>query len=915
VKKYTLDYNKFIDRARAAVAEGCVLLKNDNHVLPLKEGTRVSVFGRTQLDYYKSGTGSGGKVNVAYVRTILDALLTSKKVTVNTELLEIYKSWREDHPFDVGVGWAGEPKSQIEMPLTKELVESASKNSDVALVIIGRSAGEDSDAENVAGSYLLQDTEKEILTLVREYFGQVVVLLNVGNIQDMKWVDEYKPDSVMYVWQGGMEGGPGILSLLEGDISPSGKIPDTIAYDIEDYPSSPYFGDLTRNYYSEDIYVGYRYFETFAKEKVMYPFGFGLSYTSFSIESKVIDKQDEIEVESVVVNTGTASGKEVVQIYGSAPAGKLGKPARELKGFWKTKLLAPGEKESRIISIKKSDFSSFDDSGITGYPYTYVLEAGSYKIYAGSDVRAAEFCGEFIQPSLRVVEKLSDAMSPVLPFERMVAKESVAGKYELAMEQVPISSRKREGRGDYQKALALEVAEVSDKKILLEDVVNKKATLDDFIKQLSPQDMIDMVKGEGMCSPKVTPGTAGAIGGLTDRLGELGIPIACCSDGPSGMRLDSGANAFSMPSGTLLACTFNPDIVTDLFEMEGLEMRVNRVDTLLGPGINIHRNPLNGRNFEYHSEDPYLTGIMAAAQLKGLKKAGVSGTMKHLSGNNQETARSKADSVISARALREIYLKGFEMAVKSGYADSIMTTYGAVNGIWTAGYKEQNTQVVRNEWGFKGIIMTDWWPEINDEGDTPSKENLATMIWSQNDLYMVVGDTKTNKDNLESEYVAGKLSLEDLRRSAKNICQFLLNLPCMERIMKEEVEIEIVNKPKEQTVSIDFDMKVIEAADGEIISISDVSTTKGLQSLLNVTLKDQGAYDITITGRLPGNPLAQVALGLSDKGYPMAMFSFHGSDDIISVTSRADLFDYTHYFKVFYSESGFIPETISFKKV
>ncbi len=339
---HTMDWKKYAQVARRAVAEGCVLIRNEEETLPLSRGSKVAVFGRMQFHYIKSGTGSGGLVNAPYVVGILDAIMTSEDIEINKELLEVYKMWLESHPFDSGKGWAQEPWAQEEMILTHAMVESAAKQSDVAVVIIGRQAGEDRDNSNASGSYLLTEEEEVMLSLTTQYFKKVVVLLNVGNIMDMKWVEQYKPQSVLYVWQGGSEGGNGVLDILIGHVSPSGKLIDTIANDIADYPSSHNFGGPLDNIYEEDIYVGYRYFETFAKEKVAYPFGFGLSYTKFKLEHMCLDYSPTTFVADIKVavrNVGGMKGKEVVQVYLNPPQGVLGKPIRNLVAFAKTEEL------------------------------------------------------------------------------------------------------------------------------------------------------------------------------------------------------------------------------------------------------------------------------------------------------------------------------------------------------------------------------------------------------------------------------------------------------------------------------------------------------------------------------------------------------------------------------------------------
>ena len=358
-EKYILDWKQYISRARQAAAEGCVLLANDNHALPLKKGTKVSVFGRIQLHYYKSGTGSGGKVNVSYMHGILEGLRESGQVELNEDLLALYRKWDEAHPFDTGDGWAREPWCQEEMPLSDDIAEVASAQSDIALVVIGRTAGEDHDNTAQPGSWYLTDTELSMLQTVRRHFSRMAVLLNVGNIIDMSWMELCRPDAVLYIWQGGMEGGMGVADVLTGKISPCGRLTDTIARDIHDYPSDDNFGGSTENYYQEDIYVGYRYFETFAPEKVLFPFGFGLSYTDFSVTSDMKESADQIIFTTTVRNTGTCPGKEVVQIYCQPPQGVLGRPSRELVAFAKTRELQPGEEQTLRLAVHKSSLSAF----------------------------------------------------------------------------------------------------------------------------------------------------------------------------------------------------------------------------------------------------------------------------------------------------------------------------------------------------------------------------------------------------------------------------------------------------------------------------------------------------------------------------------------------------------------------------
>ena len=621
-----LDFEKYTAKARQAVAEGQVLLLNQNHVLPLPKGSHVAVFGRMQLHYYKSGTGSGGMVNVNKVTGILEALEESEDVQVYEPLVGVYREWEKDHPFDEGVGWGNEPWSQEEMELNEALVEEAAEKNEYAIVILARTAGEDKDNKMLEGAYCLTSIEEDMLQKVRKSFAKMIVLLNTGNIMDMSFMDQYRPDAVMYVWQGGMIGGFGTVDVLTGKVCPSGRLSDTIAAQMSDYPADPYFGGLEQNLYVEDIYVGYRYFESAAKSKVLYPFGFGLSYTTFSMEAGGFSyAENQVSFVMKVTNTGSVAGKEVVQVYAKAPLGKLGKPARVLIDFKKTKELMPGECETLTFAIPTSVFASYNEVSTAGMPVGWVLEAGEYTIYAGGNVRDAYAVGSFTLDELQIVEECRSALAPTTAFKRMkmtAANEhaEAAGVYEVAMEEVPLRVVSPEEKRNAELPESCEMT--GDRGIKLADVKAGKATLDEFVAQLTEEELASIVRGEGMGSPKVTAGTAAAFGGVTKSLLEKGIPCGCCDDGPSGMRLDSGMKAFSLPNGTLLACTFNIQLNEELYAFTAVEMIKNRVDILLGPGMNIHRHPLNGRNFEYFSEDPLLTGKMAAAQVRGLKSAG-----------------------------------------------------------------------------------------------------------------------------------------------------------------------------------------------------------------------------------------------------------------------------------------------------
>ena len=865
--KRTLDWDKYLETSARAVSGGIVMLKNDG-ALPLKQGGTAAVFGRIQLHYYKSGTGSGGMVNVSKVIGITDGLLDAG-YKLDEQLLNAYREWDEQNPFDYGEGWGGEPWSQKEMPLTDELVGGAASRADAAIVIIGRTAGEEMDNKLEKGAFLLSDLEEDMLRRVTSAFDKTVVLLNTGGLIDMSFMDRYPVSAVMYVWQGGMVGGAGTAAVLTGEVSPSGKLPDTIAYEISDYPSDKFFGSGDMDCYGEDIYVGYRYFETFAKDRVRFPFGFGMSYTSFDITASDFKLDGDKVTGSVnVKNTGSTPGREVVQIYFSAPQGKLGKPARVLCGFDKTRTLQPGESQTLSFEIPLESVASYDDSGVTGHKSAWILEQGGYVFYAGADVRSASEAYSLTLPET-VVRQCKSALGPLTAFKRMV---NSGGKPEF--EDVPLTG---EAFPHDHAKLPAEIPQTGDRGIRLADVVNGKNTLEEFTAQLTDYDLSCIIRGEGMGSPKVTAGTAAAFGGVSDTLTALGIPCACCDDGPSGMRLDCGTKAFSLPNGTLLASTFDRPLMTELFTFMGLEMHTNQVDCLLGPGMNIHRHPLNGRNFEYFSEDPYLTGEMASAELAGLHSTGAEGTIKHFCGNNRETRRHFLDSVISERALREIYLRGFENAVKKGGAKSVMTTYGQVNGVWTAGNYDLVTGILRDDWGFDGFTMTDWWANINRRGKAPDKSDFAAMAMAQNDVYMVTADGAACNDNTLDSLKSGELTRGELQRNAMNILRFLTTTHAMKRVMGCDDETEIINRPADAGDVDSTDIEFHDIDEDLTLDLTGITTEKGSSYAFGLNVSKPGVYKVTLTASSTLSELAQTSVSIFALGSPCGMFTFNGT--------------------------------------
>ena len=762
---------------RAAAAEGIVLLKNDG-TLPLRKDEETAFFGRVQNDYFYVGYGSGGDVNAPY-RVSPMAAIRSRDVKINEKLADTYKAWCEANvPFE-GM-WGMWPTYFDEMPLTKEQVEEAAGTSRTAVVFLGRAMGESMDNKAKKGYYYLADEEKKLIDQVTAVFSKTVIVIDAGNIIDLSWSRQYgnRIGAILYAFQGGMESGNAVADILYGDTNPSGKLTDTVAIAYEDYPASKNFGKIPYNFYQEDIYVGYRYFETFAKDRVLYPFGFGLSYTTFAVEAAYELTDGKCVIEAQVTNTGRRAGAEVVQIYVNPPQGKLGKPLRNLVAFKKTTELAPGETKTLHFAIDPTEFASYDDSGVTGHPYCYVLEEGTYELYAGTDVRSAALVGKWDATEVTVTKQLTSQAAAVTDFKRLKPGYDKLGKLIFEYEAVP--KRTTELKADILAHLPEAVPVTGDVGIKFRDVCDGKATLDDFVAQLTVAELDAITRGEGdMRSSFGTEGNAGMFGGTIESLRDKGIPTIITTDGPSGIRVSYHTSL--LPCGTALACSWNPELVEKLGSLFGAEMIEKGSDVLLGPGMNIHRDPLCGRNFEYFSEDPHITGKMAAAMVRGIQSnPGRAACPKHFACNNQEWMRNMNDSRLSERALREIYLRGFEIMIRESNPLTLMSSYNKINGVWAHYHYEMITNILRGEWGYDGMVMTDWWMQASKDPNFPDVTNNAYRVRAQVDVLMPGGSGNGKKDgdnSIEKSYNAPDgITLGELQRCAKNALKLCMKL-------------------------------------------------------------------------------------------------------------------------------------------
>lgn len=754
------------EQLKKIAQEGIVFLEN-NGILPLESGRTVSVFGRSQYDYFYVGYGSGGEVNPPYTVNVVDGL-KNQQVSLNEELLALYQAFSQANQ-QPEAAWGQWPRHLDELVLTDQQVEQARQQSDLAIVILGRAAGEDRENLLEPGSYYLTEDEKGLLAKVKTQFEDIILVINSGNIIDLSWVAEYNPSALVFAWQGGMESGNALAELLTGKATPSGKLPDTIARHYEDYPSAQEFGKTAATKYIEDIYVGYRYFETVAPQAILYPFGYGLSYTNFAytIDSKI--ERETIHVQITVKNTGTYPGKEVLQLYVEAPQGKLGKPRRALVAFDKTQELAPGQKETLTFELDVNDFASYDDACKTQYPFAYVLEEGDYRLYLSPKTSEELLITSYHQEKIKCVRQLAQRAAPYESFERMIPVVTEQG---LRMETESVYLNQR----DLKQAILTQI-----EKMLIEDeeFLDTGVTVKNLAESLTEAELEAVTRGQGPMDSDLGPkGNAGAFGGILPSLRDKGIPPVITTDGPAGLRVNYYTSL--LPCGTNIAASWNTSLLEEVGTLFGKEVATIGSHVILAPGMNIHRNPLGGRNFEYYSEDPLLTGKMAASYIRGVQSQGVATCPKHFACNSQETNRNRNDSQVSERALREIYLKGFEICVKESNPLTLMTAYNKVNGVWAHYHYELVTEILRQEWGFTVCVLTDWWMQKSLDPNFPSLSNNAYRVRAQVDVLMPGGqdyaDPTGDDSLLTSLNTEGGITRPEIIRSAVNVLKLINRL-------------------------------------------------------------------------------------------------------------------------------------------
>ena len=809
--------------AREAAAEGFVLLENKDHFLPLAKGSKVGLYGAGAIRTIKGGTGSGD-VNERDSVNIFQGMKNAGYDVTSSEWLEdydkLYVQARLDWKNEIFTKLNGDDTKFFDaysatpffMPSGNPIDEekAAADGADTAFFVLARIAGENKDRFDTEGDYFISKEEKAILAQVSRCYKNIVLVINTGGLMDLAFVEEFDNiRSILQYVQAGQEGGNAFADVVSGDVTPSGKMTDTWAKDYYDYPGAEVYsyksGDLMKEKYEEGIFVGYRYFDTF-EVPVRYSFGYGMSYTDFEIRTDDIKvsgrgmMNPKVSVTVTVTNTGdTYAGKEVVQIYASCPQGRLVKEFRRLAGFGKTKLLAPKESQTMTITFPLYQLTSYEEESAS-----WILEPGMYGIWVGNDLNTSVLSGALeldekaVMTACENICPLKEELNEIVPDAEKVQAREVAWQKEVKEKRMSV--------------IELKAAEIPTEKVdyqpVPEELPGKAGKIVDSLSvdQLAFLATGDPGRAQGNALGSAGISVPGAAAETSPCASEepWNVTTIALVDGPAGLRLkreyqvDNGeivASDFlaaleggffskpqekrgttyyqfctAIPVGTLLAQSWDVELIKRVGEMIGHEMELFNVTLWLAPGMNIHRNPLCGRNFEYYSEDPLLAGMMAAAMTLGVQKVpGCGTTIKHFACNNQEDNRMGSDSILSERALREIYLKGFEIAVKDAQPMSIMTSYNLINGVHAANCYDTCTKAARDEWGFAGAIMTDWTTtNVQIQGECTA----AGCMRAGND--MVMPGLPEDHENIKKELADGTLTMAELKRCIYNTVNIVL---------------------------------------------------------------------------------------------------------------------------------------------
>lgn len=805
---------KSVEIAKQIEAEGIVLLENEDEVLPLKD-KKVNVFGAASCSLAYAGAAGSGAVRASEAVGFYQAL-SNAGIEYNKELYDVYAEYTDAESEGGLIDYVGTVLEQFfsggqaEMPISKisdKLMSDAVAYSQTAVIVIGRVGTEMKDMS--VEDLNLTDDEKTMIDKVCNTFSDVIVIFNISNIMDMSWLEDYSSiKASMIMWLPGEVGTDSVGQILAGEVNPSGRLADTIAYDIEDHPSTVNFGNymytgvsgIPKYFvdYEEGIYVGYRYFETFAPEKVMYPFGHGLSYTDFdwNIKSFEADK-DNIKVSVEVTNTGTVSGKDVVQVYFAAPYydGGIEKSAIELAGYAKTKELKPGAKQTVEISFATEDMASYDSK----VEEAWVLDAGEYKIHVSHNVRDVEESFTY-NVQKKVVYKTDSSSGATIKNLFGFTEGSLT-----YLSRADVENTYPQAPTDYKATDAVINSDIrpepttegeipktgvvyEDGPITLSDVAKDDSLWDAFLDQLTVDEMIELIADCGYETPAIE---------------RLGIPSTSDNDGPSSIKGAGGLlyqdSGLAFPVSTALACTWNDDLAEEFGEIIGEEGQQLGTHVWYAPGCNIHRSPMGGRNNEYYSEDPLLSGKMAAAVVRGVQSKGIIVTVKHFVANDQETNRQSNGlyTWLNEQSLREIYLEPFEISIKEGNARGIMTAYNRIGAEWCGGSKTLLVDLLREEWGFDGFVITD--ASIDLTGDGYLDPALAVYARNSAILTMLyVVSAPVTRSSLKEAYENDPIGMGNaMRLCVYDICRMKIESNAF--VLEEDNETPVTELTTEET--------------------------------------------------------------------------------------------------------------------
>lgn len=827
--------------SRSLAAESMVLLRNVRNTLPLlgseEEPVSLAVFGVGQIYTVKGGTGSGNVNNLKTV-SLLEGLTATDSLQVDGLLARKYRTWGLSHE-NLCVEGFMEPKGYYnpEMVLTDEEVRSFAAVNDAAIMVLTRVAGEGADMRAEPGMIYLTEDEKHLMDQITGCFEKTILLLNTaGYIELGAYATRFS--AVLFMGLPGQDAGA-VADVLTGKVMPSGHLTDTwpVCYTqfptAGDYSEKHFNGNVNTTMgqtqeqinvpYTDDIFVGYRYFDTFNQD-VLYPFGYGLGYGKTEITAySMAVTGDQVTVTATVENTGNVyAARQVVQVYVSCPEGRLEQPLQKLCAFGKTKLLLPGESETLTLEFHLKDVASFDEQR-----YSFVLEKGYYDVRLGTDSRSTMVAGSVYLPADVTTLVLSDRLGHV-PEDFKVLSARGVQRYSYPEEAEELAF----ARAHAVRVSAREFRTVQQKysdpvrplrrgqtDLRLKDVYDGNCSLREFVASMDASDLCKLVCGIGMdlsgmpesmqqdpdfhppfdgmlgSGGMKVPGAAGETADLWDK---YGIPPVSLADGPAGIRISQKVKdengevlrqqlCTAFPVGALLACSWDEQLLETMGQAVAREMVEYGVDIWLAPGMNIHRNPLCGRNFEYFSEDPMLTGVCAAAITRGVQKSGVGVTIKHFAGNNQETLRANSNDIVSQRALREIYLRGFEIAVKQAQPYCVMTSYNDINGMPSANNYDLCTAVLRDEWGFRGLVMTDWGGGISMPALSMCAGNDMIQPGGPS-VVQEIADALASEDKVQNRGLAAygeKLTLAQLQNCALHILGVILRCDSVKQMLRK----------------------------------------------------------------------------------------------------------------------------------